>query len=354
MTDMVLRMLARTGTTSVLLALVLMAVAPTSLDVHAQDTTKIRLENEDSTVFIHSRRVRKDGTGIAENSYGAGFIVSEFGHVITARHVILKPDPQTIVETVGSIRSRHNQKYPLEVVRPDDDIDTALLVFPDVGIQWKPVKMGDSRAVPKDGPLYALGFPGTFDLTPATGILSNRFGPHGIWQTTLQINRGHSGGPVFDLTGKVVAVASAGSDEYQAITFAIPEAYFRGLIQMASTIHYTDIAYTSLSSAVQKDPISQKFTFYRAVDHEGHATPQVPFCVPEGYRVTDMKSVITTKNGPGTDLVSVTPDKGKRNCVVVSAKINGAGVDKFGDIIVNHRGRGWLGVDLTVTAIPEK
>jgi S1-C subfamily serine protease len=326
-----------------------------SWSARAQDTTKLRLENENSTVFIHSRRIKKDGTGVPENSYGAGFIVSELGHVLTARHVILKPDAQSIVETVGSIRSRHGQKYPLELVKPDDDIDVALLVFPDVGIEWKPVKFGDSNAVPKDGPLYALGFPGTFDLTPASGILSNRYGPHGIWQTTLPINRGHSGGPVFDLTGKVVAIASAGSDEYQAITFAIPERHARGVIQMAATVRFTDVALTSLSvPLVDKQPLLQKFTFYRAVDHEAQTQAREPYCVPEGYRITDVKPQITTQNGSETRLVSISPDPNKRNCVTLSAFIKGSGVDRVGPIVVNYKGRGWLGVDVLVSAIPEK
>lgn len=316
---------------------------------YCQDYTSIRGANEPSVVFIHSKRTRKDGTGIPENNYGTGFLISKDGHVLTASHVVLKDDDQTIVDTSGSIRSRHGQRYKLEPIKRDEDLDIALLMFPDVGIDWKPVTFGNSRSVPKDAHLYALGFPGNFELSPATGILSNKFGPKGTWQTTLPINRGHSGGPVFDIAGKVVAIASAGSDEFQQITFVIPESYAIGLRQLALNIGWNMFDFASQSpSTPRTETISRKFVFYQAVDHEGQMSEKEFFCLPRGYEVTSIKPKVTTQNGPGTKLTGVSIDPVKTNCVAVSAFIKGAGVARIGPIIVDHKGRGWLGAELDV------
>jgi hypothetical protein len=311
------------------------------------DYTRIRAANENSIVFIHSKRTRKDGVGAPDESHGTGFIISQLGYVLTASHVILKADALTVVETEGTIRSRHNPKYKLELVKRDDDIDAALLLFPDIGVNWKSVEFGDSRGVPKDAPLYALGFPGNLDLAPATGILSNRFGPKGNWQTTLGINRGQSGGPVFDLNAKVVAIAAAGIDVYQGVTFAIPEAHVFGLRQLAAAPPAGGTQFVQ-SPTTPEILARQRFVFYRAVDHEAQTSAKELYCLPREYLIHNFGYHVTTQNGPETKLVSVGPDQTAKNCVAVEAFIKGAGVTKVGPITVDHKGRGWLGVEVNV------
>lgn len=187
-----------------------------------QDYAGLRKQAEPSLVHIHSKRVKKDGTGADENSYGTGFIVDKAGHVLTASHVVLKADSQTIVETTVSIRSKQATRYKVETVKREEEVDLILLLLPDVGANWIPLEFGNSNTTPNDEPLYTLGFPGSLDLSSATGILSNKSGPNGTWQTTLPINRGNSGGPVFDRMGRVVAIAKGGDDAQQGITYAIP------------------------------------------------------------------------------------------------------------------------------------
>jgi len=239
----------------------------------------------------------------------------------------------------------------LEPVKSDDQVDVMLLQLPPVQA-WKAVAFGDCRSVPEDAELYSLGFPGNNDLSSAIGRLSNKYGPRGIWQTTLPINRGHSGGPVFDQSGRVVAIASAGSDVEQQVTFAIPECYAKGLTQMAAAgVHPSNFDITWVPTPgdlVSK--VTQKFTFYKAVDHDAQVSAREVYCLPDNYRVTKVEPSITTKNGPETKLMAVTPDPRRRNCVALTAFIKGAGVVKFGPIIVDHKGRGWLGVDLLVDA----
>lgn len=201
-----------------------------------QDYVGIRQQSEDSLIHIHSKKVKKDGTGADEDSYGTGFIVDKEGYVLTASHVVLKADSQTLVETTVSLRSKQGTRYKVETVKRDDEVDLILLVLPDVGTNWKPLKLGDSKSTPKDEPLYTLGFPGNSDLSSATGILSNKSAPNGTWQTTLPINRGNSGGPVFDRKGRVVAIAKAGDDAQQGKTYVIPSSFISFVMPKATQI----------------------------------------------------------------------------------------------------------------------
>ena len=204
----------------------------------AQDYSAIRKANQDSVIFITSHRDSRDGAAARAESTGTGFIITEYGHVISANHVILDESPNTIVKVWGWIGSRNSvSKYPMEVVKRDPELDLVLLQLQiPSSLSTRPVKVGRSSNVALDSALYALGFPGTSDLSPATGILSNRSGPKGRWQTTLGINRGNSGGPVFDpKTNSVVAIAWAGNDAAQQITYVIPESYASNLMQLAGS-----------------------------------------------------------------------------------------------------------------------
>lgn len=204
----------------------------------AQDYSAIRKANQESIVFIHSHRDNKDGRGVAEDSFGTGFIVTEFGHVISANHVVLPESSDTVVTTWAYIGSRNSpNKFPIEVVKREPDLDLVLLALQiPASMTTRSAEIGGSSKMQLDAALYALGFPGKLDLSPSTGILSNRSGPKGRWQTTLGINRGNSGGPIFDpKTNKVVAIAWAGDDSAQQITFAIPETYASGLLQIAGS-----------------------------------------------------------------------------------------------------------------------
>lgn len=242
-----------------------------------QDYETIRKQSEGSVVHIHSRRRKKDGTGSDENSYGTGFIVTKSGHVLTNSHVVLKPDDQTIVETTAAIRTKQGQRYKLESVKRDDDVDLMLLVLPDVSIDWKPLTFGNSEIASNDAPLYVLGFPGDSDLSSATGILSNKSGPNGTWQTTLPINRGNSGGPVFDKNGKVIAIAKAGHDMSQLVTYVIPVNYVSFVTP--KSVQLTIDTENSRPISTNKFDVSEEFsttTNPRGAWCYGYLSPGVP------------------------------------------------------------------------------
>src|ERR1700693_3867203 len=89
------------------LAMLIGAAAIYPEQARAYDFSAVRAKYEKSIIYIHSKRIRKDGSGVAENSYGTGFVVSPEGHVMTASHVVLQEDENTTVETTGAIKSKH-------------------------------------------------------------------------------------------------------------------------------------------------------------------------------------------------------------------------------------------------------
>lgn len=312
------------------------------------DYASILKNNADAVLYVHSVRTKRDGTGLPENSFGTGFIFTEQGHALTAAHVILKEDADTTVVTTVSVRSPQTPPYRVEVIKRDDDIDLVLFVLPDVGIDWKYVSFGKSPSVPVGAQLFALGFPANLSMTPATGILSSRSGPHGLWQTTLGINHGHSGGPIFDMGGKVVAIADAGREDLQLVTFAIPESYAIGIRELAGNISYASLA-EFLQPQFKRATVSQKFQFYEAAFSDDPKSSTSQFCLPPGTIVDSIKPAIVTKNGEGTQLIRVSADRAQPNCANLEARIEGMGVDQIGPIVTNDRGPGWLGINVAVT-----
>ena len=137
------------------------------------------------------------------NSLGSGFIVDE-GIVVTNNHVIADADEINIIMNDGT-------KIKAELVGVDKKTDIAVLKFKPV----KPVnavKFGDSDKLRLGEWVIAIGNPFSLGGSVTAGIVSARNrdisqGPYDSYiQTDASINRGNSGGPLFNLEGEVVGV----------------------------------------------------------------------------------------------------------------------------------------------------
>ena len=325
--------------------------------MHAEDDTasatyaalgtynSIRKINEGKVIYIASKREKKEGGGIAQKSFGTGFLLTEEGHILTASHVVLQADPDTVVTTTGSFGSAKSHPFPLEFIKRDPDVDGVLLQLPNTQKELHGVTIGNSKLIPEDAPLYVLGFPvPLLNVNSGTGILTSKLGRNGKWVTSIPLNRGNSGGPIFDLNGNVIAMAIAGADESQGITYATPISHLNGLIDMVSI----NASKLRVKVTNDKKEASRKFAFYQAVGHEQEKTTDEQFCLPKQYKVTDFISNVATKNGSETKVVSVEGVPGSPNCVVMTAQVKGLGVEKIGPITTEYKGRGWIGGDLVV------
>lgn len=164
-------------------------------------------------------------------SLGSGFVIDPSGFVVTNNHVIAEADQITVQFADGS-------DYEAELIGRDPQTDLALLKIerdePFPYVEW-----ADSNQVRVGDWMVAIGNPFGLGTSVTAGIVSARgrdirAGPYDdFFQVDAAINRGNSGGPSFDLTGRVFGVNTAifsPSGGNVGIGFAIPSNLARGVI----------------------------------------------------------------------------------------------------------------------------
>ena len=165
------------------------------------------------------------------NSLGSGFIIDTAGVVVTNNHVIDGADEITVIMNDGT-------KIKADLVGVDKKTDLAVLKFKPV----KPliaVKFGDSDKLRLGEWVVAIGNPFSLGGTVTAGIVSARnrdinSGPYDSYiQTDAAINRGNSGGPLFNLDGDVIGVNTliiSPSGGSIGIGFAVPSKTVAGVV----------------------------------------------------------------------------------------------------------------------------
>ena len=149
----------------------------------------------------------KGGAPRHVTSLGSGFIIDPSGFIVTNNHVIENSDQITVTLNDGST-------LPAKVVGRDLKTDLALLKV----VPKKPLPaahFGDSDKTRIGDWVIAIGDPFGIGSTVTAGIVSARnrdinAGPYDDFiQTDAPINRGNSGGPLFDMDGNVIGINSA-------------------------------------------------------------------------------------------------------------------------------------------------
>lgn len=185
--------------------------------VHA--VAGIRTESSGTNIFGQKSSIA---------SSGSGFVVSPDGYVVTNYHVVEGANSITV-----SLFSGEN--YPAEVIGGYAENDIALLKIEAENLPYatlgraEPLFVGEQVAA-IGNPLGELTYSMTVGYISALDRQINASGaPINMLQTDVAINSGNSGGPIFDMYGNVVAVASAkysgktASGAYiEGLSFAIP------------------------------------------------------------------------------------------------------------------------------------
>jgi serine protease Do len=164
-------------------------------------------------------------------SLGSGFVISPEGYIVTNNHVIEGADEITANFADGT-------SLPASLIGTDPKVDLALLkVEPEGPLPF--VNFGDSDAARVGDWVLAIGNPFGLGGSVSAGIISARnrdinAGPYDDFiQTDAAINRGNSGGPLFNMDGEVVGVNSAiisPSGGSIGIGFSIPANLAKGVI----------------------------------------------------------------------------------------------------------------------------
>lgn len=154
---------------------------------------------------------------------GSGFIIDPAGFLVTNNHVLGESD--TITVTLND-----DSQYPARVVGRDPSTDLAVLKI-DPARPLPAVSWGDSDQLEIGDWVLAVGNPFGLGNSVTTGIVSARgrdihAGPFDSFlQIDAPVNRGNSGGPTFDLDGRVVGINTAiysPNGGSVGIAFAIP------------------------------------------------------------------------------------------------------------------------------------
>ena len=231
-------------------------------------------------------------------SLGSGFIISSDGYILTNNHVVDHADKVTV-------RLQDRRTLTAKVIGTDPTYDIAVLKV-DAGGALPAVSLGDSRSLKPGQWVLAIGSPFGFDYTVTQGIVSavgrnlgQRDQPYTSFiQTDVPINRGNSGGPLFDLQGRVVGVNSqiySNTGDYMGVSFSIP----------------IDVAMNAVQQIKSKGYVSRG-----------------QLGVTMGPVSDDMVKAFKLDSGAGAAVVDVNPDSG-------AAK---AGI-QTGDIILSYNGQ---------------
>lgn len=159
---------------------------------------------------------------------GSGFLVGPEGLVVTSHHVlegarraeVLLHDGELFeVEHVAAAAARHD-----------------LVILRIAGFRLPVVELGDSRRMEVGDVVVVIGSPLGLTNTVTHGLLSAKREMEGrrLLQLSAPISSGSSGGPVFDVRGRVVGVLAGFYRKGQNVNFAVPIERVRGLLDLPS------------------------------------------------------------------------------------------------------------------------
>lgn len=200
----------------------------TTQEIKEEDLSQQELDEFFRDFFDRQRR----GEGPRKaTSLGSGFVIDATGYIVTNNHVIEGADEIMV-------RLHDNTELKAVLVGTDDKTDLALLKVepktPLIAVEW-----GDSDGTRIGDWVLAIGNPFGLGGSVTAGIVSARqrdinAGPYDDFiQTDASINRGNSGGPMFNMDGKVIGIATAiysPSGGSVGIGFAIPSNLARNVI----------------------------------------------------------------------------------------------------------------------------
>jgi len=194
------------------------------------------------------------GIDDATASQGSGFVVSDEGYILTNSHVVTTagesaPNEKPDVADTVYVQFRDGERVPAKIVGWDLFDDVGLLKVNPADHAVSPVPLGDSSTVVVGEPVAAIGSPFGQESSLSVGVVSatersidsltSGFKLVDAIQTDAPINRGNSGGPMFNAVGDVIGINAqirSESGTAEGVGFAIPiNAAKRSMEQLIQT-----------------------------------------------------------------------------------------------------------------------
>ncbi len=177
-------------------------------------------EKADAIVLIAVES--KDG-----DKLGSGFFISREGRIVTNYHLIAGARKVVVKAKSGAVY------LPQRIINLDPDKDIAVIqIAADRRVTY--LRMGDSNGVVVGQRVLTIGNPMGLESSVADGLISSvRVSGRGLklFQISVPLSNGSSGGPLIDLEGNVVGITTASFMKGQNLNFAIPINYVKTLLK---------------------------------------------------------------------------------------------------------------------------
>jgi S1-C subfamily serine protease len=169
-------------------------------------------------------------------SSGTGFAITSNGYIATNYHVTNGANKVS----VRGIKGDFSKTYNAKIIIQDKNNDLSIIKIDDIkftNIGTPPYKI-DNESSDVGNSVYALGYPlrATMgdEVKLTNGIISSKTGFQGditSYQTSVPVQSGNSGGPLFDSKGNVIAIINAKHIGAENASYAIKTSYLYNLIQ---------------------------------------------------------------------------------------------------------------------------
>ncbi|MFQ5662002.1 MAG: S1C family serine protease [Candidatus Paceibacteria bacterium] len=216
---------------------------------------------------IRVPRIRQKGTQRQEVGGGSGFFVSKEGLVVTNKHVV------TDTDAFFTVLTNDGEQYEARVLARDPFLDIAVMeIMNEENMSFPYLRFGNSRDLKQGQTVIAIGNAlGEFRNSVSVGVISGLsrsiVAGSGAGQTELleeviqtdaAINRGNSGGPLFDLNGSVIGVNVAVAQGSENIGFSLPSNLIRGVIESVKEYGeivrpYVGVQYIQINDRVKEE-----------------------------------------------------------------------------------------------------
>ena len=201
--------------------------------------------------------VAQDSLGLIPMSdLGSGVLISEDGDVLTAAHLVQVADVVKVEFVDGTT-------VDATIMASEPAADLALLRLEQVPPGIVAVPMGDSDEVKIGQEVFVIGAPYGLSHTLTAGHVSARHAPATLsgsfvlgefFQTDAAVNRGNSGGPMFDMNGEVIGIVSyilSQSGGFEGVGFAVTSNTVQELL-LARQSPWSGITFFGLSGMLAK------------------------------------------------------------------------------------------------------
>jgi S1-C subfamily serine protease/antitoxin component YwqK of YwqJK toxin-antitoxin module len=243
----------------------------TTVNVDAGGLSIYEIVNDLNAVKEYLPQSQSNADGGWKGS-GSGFFIDERGYMATNYHVV---DGAKSIE-VTFIRNGETESYPASVVLSDKQNDLSILKVESSSFkQLAPIPYNFSTRIKDTGSeVFTLGYPIADvmgeEVKFTDGKISSKTGIQGdvtVYQISVPIQPGNSGGPLFDNLGNIVGITSSGLNrEYfksENVNYAIKSSYLSSLVDaLPQTIHLRTDAQIADKPLTEKIKLFQDYMIY--------------------------------------------------------------------------------------------